>query len=89
MAVTVCRKGHVTVTSKSYGVSAQGKSYGVGVQSVVRSGKAYEGAYEVTPSATEQVLPTEGRVMQRDVVIAPIPSNYGLITWDGSVLTVS
>jgi len=24
-----------------------------------------------------------------DITIAPIPSNYGLITWDGSVLMVS
>ena len=49
----------------------------------------YEGAYEVTPSASAQTLPTEHRSMLRDVVIGAIPSNYGLITWDGSVLTVS
>ena len=50
---------------------------------------AYEGAYEVTPAPYAQTLATERRSMFQDVVINPIPSNYGLITWDGSVLTVS
>lgn len=50
---------------------------------------AYTRAYEVTPSQETQTLPTEGLMMSRDVVINPIPSNYGLITWNGSTLTVS
>ena len=29
------------------------------------------------------------KTMASDVTVNPIPSNYGLITWDGSVLTVS
>lgn len=49
----------------------------------------YSGAYEVTPSAVTQRLETEGMVMAHDVVVNPIPSNYGLITWNGSVITVS
>ena len=49
----------------------------------------YEGAYSVTPSASAQTLATEGRVMEHDVEIGAIPSNYGLITWNGSVLLVS
>ena len=49
----------------------------------------YEGSYEVTPSATAQVLATGGHTMTADIVIDPIPSNYGLITWNGSTLTVS
>ena len=49
----------------------------------------YEGAYEVTPSADVQTLATTGEVMDGNIVIKPIPSNYGLITWDGSTLTVS
>ena len=50
---------------------------------------AYDGPYSVTPSAEEQVLDTNGKRMTGDVVIDPIPQNYGLITWNGSVLTVS
>ncbi len=49
----------------------------------------YEGSYSVTPSASEQILETEGLRMTQNVTINPIPSNYGLITWNGSVITVS
>ena len=50
---------------------------------------AYEGSYEVTPSAEAQVISTNGLRMTDDFTIAPIPNNYGLITWNGSVITVS
>ena len=49
----------------------------------------YDGEYEVTPTGETQTLYTTGRTMAENVVINPIPSNYGLITWNGSVLTVS
>ncbi len=49
----------------------------------------YSGATVVTPSSEVQVLPTEEKVVLENIVINPIPSNYGLITWNGSVLTVS
>ena len=49
----------------------------------------YTGAYEVTPSPQTQTLSTNGKRMTDDVIVNPIPSNYGLITWDGSVITVS
>ena len=49
----------------------------------------YSGSYTVTPSEVQQVLPTSGKMLSMDVVVEPIPSNYGLITWDGSTLTVS
>ena len=50
---------------------------------------AYRGPYTVTPTSETQVLPTDGKRMTADVVVNPVPSNYGLITWDGSRLTVS
>ena len=50
---------------------------------------AYTGPYEVTPSSTEQVLNTDTFYMNGNVIINPVPSNYGLITWNGSTLTVS
>lgn len=49
----------------------------------------YEGSYEITPSSETQTLQTNGKRMTDDLIINPIPSNYGLITWNGSVLTVS
>jgi hypothetical protein len=49
----------------------------------------YAGPYEVTPSGSSQVLATSGRAMMADVTVNPIPSNYGLITYSGGILTVS
>lgn len=51
--------------------------------------EAYTGEYEVTPSSETQTLDTTGKRMTRPVVVNPIPNNYGLITWNGSFLTVS
>lgn len=50
---------------------------------------AYEGPYEVTPSREAQILETADLQMEHDVTVHPIPWYYGLITWDGTVLTVS
>lgn len=50
---------------------------------------SYEGEYEVTPSEETQTLATDSLYMRGNVTINPIPSNYGLITWNGSTLTVS
>ena len=49
----------------------------------------YTGVTEATPTTAEQVLDTSNKVVTRNIVINPIPSNYGLITWNGSTLTVS
>lgn len=49
----------------------------------------YTGRYEVTPSSETQVIPIAGKLAQRNITVNPIPSNYGLITWNGSALTVS
>lgn len=49
----------------------------------------YMGAYEVTPSGETQTLETENKRMTGNVTINPIPNNYGLITWNGSIITVS
>ena len=48
----------------------------------------YQGSYEITPSDQTQLIDCGGLGSLRDFVINPIPSNYGRITWDGSVLTV-
>lgn len=49
----------------------------------------YTGTYEVTPTEETQTLPTEGLMMNQNVTVKPIPNNYGRISWNGSVLTVS
>lgn len=50
---------------------------------------AYTGPYEVTPSSETQTLDTDTFYMNGNITINPVPSNYGLITWDGSTITVS
>ena len=49
----------------------------------------YEGSYELTPTAEAQTIPVHGYRFEQDLIIDPIPSNYGLITWNGSELIVS
>lgn len=49
----------------------------------------YHGAYSLVPAPTAQTLDTAGLLMLENVTIEPIPSNYGLISWDGAALTVS
>ena len=53
------------------------------------SGEPYEGPYEVTPTRGTQILYTNEKLMEGNVVVNPIPHDWGHITWDGSVLTVS
>ena len=50
---------------------------------------SYLGPYEFTPTDEAQIVQVGGLQMKQDLVIDPIPSNYGLITWNGSTLTVS
>lgn len=48
----------------------------------------YAGPYEVIPTMDEQVLRTASKLSTQDIIIKPIPSNYGRIIYDGSILTV-
>lgn len=59
------------------------------VRVVNADAEEYAGPYEATPTASAQTFDTTGKLMVRDFTVAPIPSNWGLITWNGSVLTVS
>lgn len=49
----------------------------------------YHGTTHVTPSSEQQTLSTANTSVYEDIVIDAIPSNYGLITWDGYTLVVS
>ena len=52
-------------------------------------GEYFPGPYDYTPTGSAQVLETKGKTMKENLTIAPVPSNYGLITWNGAFLTVS
>lgn len=53
------------------------------------SAPPYTGSYTFTPSQSAQTININGMIATQDITINPIPNNYGLITWNGSVLTVS
>lgn len=56
---------------------------------VVPVAEWFDGDYSITPTTQEQTIPISGKTGRRDIVVGAIPQNYGLVTWDGSVLTVS
>ena len=60
----------------------------LGIPRVI-GGDVYDGPCEVTPTRETQTLQTGGKTVLQNITVAPIPQNYGLITWDGSILTVS
>lgn len=49
----------------------------------------YAGEIVVTPSSEIQVLATELTTLTSNIIINPVPSNYGLVTWNGSFLMIS
>ena len=72
-------------------VTTQGADISTGKQ-IVRDyveRDPYTGDYTLTPSAETQIIPTNGLRMTDNITVNPIPNNYGLITWNGTILTVS
>lgn len=49
----------------------------------------YTGDYAFFATDQTQIIPVEGFLMTKNITIEPVPQNYGKITWNGSVLTVS
>ena len=64
----------------AFGVSFGGESF---------RPEQYDGPTEITPSTVNQILNTEGKLITENITVKPIPNNYGLITWNGSTITVS
>lgn len=61
----------------------------LGVSVGISGRPSYRGPTEVTPTQETQVLYTANKAVLSNITVNPIPSNYGLITWNGSTLTVS
>ena len=77
-------------------VSESGGAIPIGIGTAVTpiAGRVQPKTVEFTPTATEQtetVTPDVGydALTQVTVVVGAIPNNYGRITWNGSILTVS
>ena len=56
---------------------------------VVDRSQPFTGDYTYTPTQETQIIPINGKKAIQDITINPSPQTYGLITWDGSHLTVS
>ena len=48
----------------------------------------YDGVTEITPSNQVQVLQTSGKVVTQNIIVNPIPEDYGRLLWSGNTLTV-
>lgn len=48
----------------------------------------YTGQTVITPSENTQTLMTTDKVVTKNIVINPIPANYGKIVWDGARLRI-
>lgn len=81
--------GSAVAVSTAWNAIALSAAHAVEVTADVSVMPTYRGAYSFTPSSTVQRIRCDGLMMDGDVWIAPIPSNYGLVTWDGSTITVS
>lgn len=49
----------------------------------------YEGDYEFTPTRETQIVMTKHKTLDENIRINPIPQNYGLVTYNGSIITIT
>jgi hypothetical protein len=71
----------------SYTIPLDGEC-GVVTKVVEHDLPTYTGETVITPSDTEQVLATADKVVARNIVVNPIPENYGRLLYSGNTLTV-
>ena len=82
--------GTLTNSGKLSGkLSAAGRMSGILTIPTSGGMEVYDGPYEFTPSEEAQTIDITYKTAMSDITINAIPSNYGLITWDGTKLTVS
>lgn len=88
---------YVNNDTPSESTSPSGVSYYTRVVTIARSGYYStisagfnSKSLHVTPTTSEQYFgPDNSKRIYENVTVDPIPPCYGLITWDGSVLTIS
>ena len=74
----------VSIGSQSVGVST-----GTPIAREYVDREPFTGEYTVIPTTEQQILETKNLRMTNNITVEAIPTNYGLITWDGITLTVS
>lgn len=70
-------------------VTAQSKTIGVAVEKGSPTFPEYSGETTFIPSQEMQTVQTQNTILRENIVINPIPNNYGLITYNGVFITVS
>ena len=84
---------NVTIQPQRVKISINSQRIGVGFDPPIAreliNSDPYTGEYIVTPNNETQTLLTKNLRMLDNVVVNPIPNNYGLITWNGSFLMIS
>lgn len=48
----------------------------------------YQGDYEFTPAEDEQIINIKGHSAKENIIIKPIPSNYGRIIYNGTYIRI-
>lgn len=85
--MTCCCKHRLTVVEDRYTLDIAEQSQCVSLAQDVRMVSAdyptYDGPTEITPTRSTQAFQTNGQVVLTDLIVNPIPSNYGLITDHG------
>lgn len=71
------------------GTDSENIGMSIGAEYAIAPVEEYEGSYEFTPTEEAQTIQISGEMATQDIVINPIPSNYGLITYNGTTITVS
>lgn len=61
----------------------------IGMRMTVVDAENYDGEYVFTPTTSSQTVHIAKKRAMENIIINPIPQNYGLITWNGTTLTVS
>lgn len=83
----------LTVNTNTDAVLAVNDSENIGLEAepsiVIDRTTVYDGAHEWTPTDSVQTIEIANKKALENIKINPIPNNYGLITWNGSTLTVS
>lgn len=84
------RKWSTSATAEAYGADASSRTWSAkAVSTISVGGTPYGGSYAVVPTEEGQTLQTRGKTLSENITVGGIPRSYGLITWDGSTLTVS
>lgn len=83
---------HATLNSDSiFNASLAGtQTFNVGFTDVVEVTRTdyYDGPYDFIPGDDDQIIDISGKTATDNIVVYAIPSNYGKVSYDGSVLLV-